>query len=210
MNQKSVECIMCSKSVKIRLIANHLANHHQIQENLQNFCKLQLKGQKKLKKALKKKEKETSCWKSSKGKRQSEKEKLLHKFEKCLQEQYLDIDVFNKMLMDVSFSYHKSRVTNKPMDYDDAIDMNMSESIEKKSSDNNLKLTINLKERKVISKTNPEDLQEKQKSASNLENKTSIKKQKSLKNPKFATSTPKPRARKVKANPSITARIRGA
>ena len=112
---------MCSKSVKIKLIANHLENVHKIEENLQNFCRLQLKGQKKLKKALKKKEKKDSCDKKYKGKRQSEKDKLLGKFEKCLQNQYLDIDVFNKMLMDVSMKYHQGRITNEPIEYDDVM-----------------------------------------------------------------------------------------
>merc|ERR1712133_196127 len=190
---QKVECIMCSKSVKIKIIANHLENVHKIEENLQNFCRLQLKGQKKLKKALK-----------NKGKRQSEKDKLLGKFEKCLQNQYLDIDVFNKMLMDVSMKYHQGRITNEPIEYDDAM-----KTQDVKHSDKNLKLTINLKEKKIVSKPNQEEIKE-GKENNTFQDRTNLKKKSALKHPKFATSTPKPRPKKIKANSNVTSRTKGS
>merc|ERR1712133_225935 len=201
---QKVECIMCSKSVKIKLIANHLENVHKIEENLQNFCRLQLKGQKKLKKALKKKERKDSCEKKYKGKRQSEKDKLLGKFEKCLQNQYLDIDVFNKMLMNVSMKYHKGRIKNEPIEYDDAM-----KTQDVKHSDKNLKLTINLKDKKIVSKPNQEEIKE-GKENNTFQDRTNLKKKSALKHPKFTTSTPKPGPKKIKANSNVTSRTKGS
>ena len=104
------------------------------------MCKLHLYGSKKFKKHLKKKEQLTE----GSRKRFSEKTKLLGRFEKAMQEQYCNMDVFTKMLMDVSMQYHGKRLgeditknDNKPSRDDPAL------------TPSSFKLKINLKEKKV-------------------------------------------------------------
>merc|ERR1712126_710801 len=141
-SQKSVQCMMCPKNLKVRLIANHLQNIHKIeQKSVLLFSKLQLKGYKKFNKVLKKKEKKSSCQRL-KEKRLSERTKLLNKFETCIQNQYLNEDLFSKLLLDVSLKYHQRRIANKPVDYDD-IKPQEEKKDKSENQNKNLSLIIN-------------------------------------------------------------------
>merc|ERR1712133_251764 len=202
-SQKSVQCIMCPKSLKVRLIANHLQNIHKIeQKRVLLFSKLQLKGYKKLNKVLQKKEKKSSCQRL-KEKRQSERTKLLNKFETCIQNQYLNEDLFSKLLLDVSLKYHQRRIANKPVDYDD-IKPQEEKKDKSENQDKNLSLIINLKEKRVLTKQKKENVEKSKVSDKTLK----VKKPRAPKLPKLATSTPEPRARKTKVISSINATAR--
>ena len=197
--------MMCSKTVKLRLLANHLENVHNIKEKkLKQFCKLHLHGSKKFKEHLKKERK----IEEQPRKRFSEKTQLLSRFQKSMQKQNLNMDVFTKMLMDVSMEYHGKRLGGDPRKencINDAVNV----------SSNTLKMKINLKEKKVIDTSLPippfkvvDDTFD-ESLLKTEENKRM--KQKPLKRlnksvgPKMRTSTPKPR----KNIPKVTSRSRG-
>merc|ERR1712133_269179 len=206
-SQKSVQCIMCPKSLKVRLIANHLQNVHKIeQKSVLLFSKLQLKVYKKFNKVLQKKEKKSSCQRL-KEKRQSERTKLLNKFETCIQNQYLNEDLFSKLLLDVSMKYHQRRITNRPMDYDD-IKPQEEKMDKRENQDKNLSLIINLKEKRVVTKQKKDIVDKSKVSDKTLKVKKPLKKPRAPKLPKLATSTPKPRARKTKVISSTNATAR--
>ena len=113
--------------------------------------------------------------------------------------------------MDVSMKYHQGRVTNEPIEYDDAIetqDVKITKDVERKHLDKSLRLTINLKEKKIVTEPNQEEIKQ-MKNNDAFKDKTSVKKQRGLKQPKFATSTPKHRPIKIKANSKVTSRTKG-
>ena len=197
--------MMCSKTVKLRLLANHLENVHNIKEKkLKQFCKLHLHGSKKFKEHLKKERKVEE----QPRKRFSEKTQLLSRFQKSMQEQNLNMDVFTKMLMDVSMEYHGKRLGGDPREekcINDAVNV----------SSNTLKMKINLKEKKVIDTSLPIPLSKVvddtfDESLLKTEENKRVK-QKPLKRlnksvgPKMRTSTPKPR----KNIPKVTSRSKG-
>ena len=184
---------MCSKNIRFRLLGNHLENVHKVEkQNLDVFCKMQISGLRTIEKSIKKKEK-----KIQKGlfgsHRPSEKSKLMEQFQKCLQSEYLNIDVFNKMLIDVSMEYHQKRLikeasNTKDVNHYDSIDKTLNETLnDSRQGSGDLKLTINLKEGKVI-KT-PQPTIKKRVSKIKAEKKTKT----TSMTPKMATSTPKPR-----------------
>ena len=209
-SKQSVQCIMCPKIIKIRLIANHLQNIHKIEhKSVLSFSKLQLGGHEKLNKVLKKKEKKSTCQRI-KEKRHSQRTNLLNKFETCIQNQYLNEDIFSKLLLDVSMKFHQNRqrIMNKPMGYDDSHhkDVKKDETIE---NDKNISLIINLKEKRVVTKQE-KDYLNKSKACGKID-KSNAKKHRARepKNLKPATSTPKTRARKPKNHTNATSRTRG-
>lgn len=208
-SKKSVQCMMCPQSIKTRLIGNHLQNIHKIeQKSLLSFSKLQLGGHEKLNKVLKKKEKKSSCQRI-KEKRLAERTNLLNKFETCIQNQYLNEDIFSKLLLDVSMKFHQNRqrIIKTPMNCDDIQHKDVKkDDIE---NDKNISLIINLKEKRVVTKQEQDALNKSKVSDKKLIDKSNVRKHRASKNPKPASSTPKSRARKPKNNTNATSRTRG-
>ena len=198
-DRRAVTCVMCTRTIKIKLLANHLSNVHRVEaDNLENFCKLQLFGYKTLTKVLKKKQNKKSSKKQLKvAKNISEKGRLQSKFERSIREQFFSMDVFSKMLMDVSREYHESRVTGGDMD-DDVINRSLeaakledSTEGEHNTSSGTLNFRINLKEQRMtqapLNKSMEESIIKTPLISSKIQKLTKTKK------PKMTTSTPKPR-----------------
>merc|ERR1712189_167936 len=170
-HKTSVSCQLCSKNIRIRLLGNHLENQHKIEkQNLDVFCKKELSGSTRI----------------------SEKSKLMEQFQKCLQSEYLNIDVFNKMLIDVSMEYHQKRLikeasNTKDVNHYDSIDKTLNETLNDSKQGSDLKLTINLKDR-TVTKT-PQPAIKKIESKIKAEKKTKT----TSMTPRMTTSTPKPR-----------------
>merc|ERR1712189_19514 len=171
-HKTSVSCQLCSKNIRIRLLGNHLENQHKIEkQNLDVFCKKELSGSTRI----------------------SEKSKLMEQFQKCLQSEYMNIDVFNKMLIDVSMEYHQKRLikeasNTKDVNHYDSIDKTLNETLNDSKQGSDLKLTINLKDR-TVTKT-PQPTSNKRESKIKAEKKTVSS---TSMTPRMTTSTPKPR-----------------
>lgn len=208
--KESLACMLCAKTVKLRILANHLQNVHNIEDSkLKQMCKLHLYGCKKFKKHLKKKEQLTE----GSRKRFSERTKLLSRFEKAMQEQYCNMDVFTKMLMDVSMQYHGKRLGE-----DTTKDENkLSSGDDLQLTPSSFKLKINLKEKKVenvvdsvLSKSFVPEIKEKKELENPILSKSLMTDLgKKVKKPRRAslmkTSTPKPKKNLAKA----TSRTKG-
>ena len=195
-HKTSVSCQLCSKNIRIRLLGNHLENVHKIEkQNLDVFCKMQLSGLRKIEKSIRKKEKKMKkkIQKELSGStRISEKSKLMEQFQKCLQSEYMNIDVFNKMLIDVSMEYHQKRLikeasNTKEVNHYDSIDKTLNKTLNDSKQGSDLKLTINLKDR-TVTKT-PQPTTKKIESKIKAEKKTKT----TSMTPRMTTSTPKPR-----------------
>ena len=149
---RTLKCKMCGLTIRTKILANHLENKHNVaRDNINKFCDIQFQNENK---ALKLNIIQTSTVKKDKKKVKSEKLKLKKRFQDSLRDQYLNMDVFTKMLMDVSFEYHEKRLDSpgEPQvrrDEPSAIDQ--KNPVNKQSGEkSDLKLRINLKEKKVI------------------------------------------------------------
>lgn len=145
---RTLKCLMCGLTIRTKILANHLENKHNIaRDNIKKFCDIQFQNEDR---ALKRNIFETSSVKKDKKKVKSEKLKLKKRFQDSLQDQKLNLDVFTKLLMDVSFEYHEKRVESAG-DLPVRSEENKSNPVQKPSQEkSDLKLRINLKEKKVI------------------------------------------------------------
>ena len=108
-SSKMVECIMCAKYLRVKLLGNHLMNQHKItHDRVAMVAKMHIN--KKIKKVVKKqmltkKLKMKNCYKKP-----MERSSLKKRFEDAIKDQYFSMDVFSKLLMDVSRDYHTSKI----------------------------------------------------------------------------------------------------
>merc|ERR1711874_899485 len=149
---RTLKCKMCSLTIRTKILANHLENKHNIaRDNLKKFCDIQFQNEDK---ALKLNISQTSTVKKDKKKVKSEKLKLKKRFQNSLRDQYMNMDVFTKMLMDVSFEYHEKRLDSprEPSERaDESSAIDETNPVKKQAGEkSDLKLRINLKEKKVI------------------------------------------------------------
>merc|ERR1719221_197910 len=149
---RTIKCKMCGLTIRTKILGNHLENKHNIaSDNIKKFCDIQFQNEDK---ALKLNINHTSTVKKDKKKVKSEKLKLKKRFQDSLRDQYLNMDVFTKMLMDVSFEYHEKRLDSpgEPLaGKDQPSARDQTNSVNKQSGEkSDLKLRINLKEKKVI------------------------------------------------------------
>jgi len=104
---KMVECMMCARPLRVKLLGNHLMNQHKVgpdqlglvaKWHLNKKC---LKLAKKVKIGTQKKVK--NC-----HKKPMKRSSLKKRFEDAMSGEYFGMDVFSKLLMDVSRDYHTS------------------------------------------------------------------------------------------------------
>merc|ERR1719219_1685992 len=101
---------MCGLTIRTKILANHLENKHNIaRDNIKRFCDIQFQNEDRV---LRQNIVQNSAVKKDKKKDKSEKRKLKKRFQDSLRDQYLNLDVFTKMLMDVSFEYHEKRLSS--------------------------------------------------------------------------------------------------
>ena len=146
---RSLKCLMCGLTIRTKILANHLENKHNIaRDNIKKFCDIQFKNEDRV---LKQNIIQNSNVKKNV---KSEKLKLKKRFKDSLRDQYLNLDVFTKMLMDVSFEYHEKRLDSpgEPAVGRDEPSLTEKQNPVGKQSEekSDLKLRINLKEKKVI------------------------------------------------------------
>jgi len=148
-DRRSVRCIMCGSTVRMKILANHLENKHSIAPaNIKRFCSIQMENETKV---LPQSSTPNHVKKSKdKKKDKSEKKKLKKRFQDSIRDQYLNLDVFTKMLMDVSFDYHEKRLSS-PGESQQALQSEEVKPLNKTPGGNpDLKIRINLKEKKVM------------------------------------------------------------
>ena len=148
---RSLKCKMCGLTVRTKILANHLENKHNIaRDNIKKFCEIQFQNEER---ALKRNFIQTSTVKKDDKKVKSEKFKLKKRFQDSLQDQKLNLDVFTKLLMDVSFEYHEKRLDSpaEPPSPVRRASTDKTNPVNKPSEEkSDLKFRINLKEQKVI------------------------------------------------------------
>ena len=152
-SSKMVDCIMCARTLRMRLLGNHLINQHKVQRDqvgtvarihLDKKCK---KVTKKLLKGTKKKFKMKNC-----QKKPMQRSSLKKRFEDAIRGQYFDMDVFSKLLIDVSRDYHMSKI-NRGIE-DQEIDKTFNDaSILNADYQGDLKFRINLSSQKMEKST---------------------------------------------------------
>ena len=145
---RCVHCLICGAEVRTKILANHLQNKHSVApDQITKFCSIQLERQ--TAKGLHQNS-SPGIVKKDKKKDKSEKRKLKKRFQDSLRDQYLNLDVFTKMLMDVSFEYHEKRLSS-PGEPEEVLKKEIKEEYDQHSSDkSDLKIRINLKEKKVM------------------------------------------------------------
>ena len=145
---RTLRCMMCGLTIRTKILANHLENKHNIaRDNVKKFCDIQFQNEDRV---LKQNIIQNATVKKDKKTVKSEKRKLKKRFQDSLRDQYLNLDVFTKMLMDVSFEYHEKRVESAG-DLPVRSEENKSNPVQKPSQEkSDLKLRINLKEKKVM------------------------------------------------------------
>ena len=157
--QRTVLCMMCGMEVRTKILANHFLNKHRITEGQVNrFCSIQLENhtpgvvvQQTLSHDVAKENKKTN---------KSEKLKLKKMFQDSLRDQYLNLDVFTKMLMDVSYEYHENRLGSTE-EAEAAAQSHKETEIKENSEDkSDLKIRINLKEKRVMEKKSKKKVKE--------------------------------------------------
>ena len=110
-SSKIVDCIMCARTLRVKILGNHLMNQHKVGRDqvgtvatmhLDKKCK---KAAKKLLKGTEEKFKVKNC-----HKKPMQRSSLKKRFEDAISSQYFDMDIFSKLLMDVSRDYHMSKI----------------------------------------------------------------------------------------------------
>ena len=157
--QRTVLCMMCGVEVRTKILANHFLNKHSIaQAQVNRFCSIQLENptpgvvvQQTLPLDVAEENKKTD---------KSEKLKLKQMFQDSLRDQYLNLDVFTKMLMDVSFEYHEKRLGSTE-EAEEAVQSHKEMKTKENSEDkSDLKIRINLKEKRVMEKKSKKKVKE--------------------------------------------------
>ena len=148
-----VDCIMCARSLRVKILGNHLMNQHKVGRDqvstvatmhMDKKCK---KATKKLLKGTQKKLKIKNC-----HKKPMERSSLKKRFEDAIRGQYLSMDIFSKLLMDVSRDYHMSKI-NRGIE-DQEIDKTFNDaSILNADYQGDLKFTINVSSQKMEKST---------------------------------------------------------
>ena len=149
---RTLKCLMCGLTIRTKILANHLENKHNIaRDNIKRFCDIQFQNEDRV---LRQNIVQNSAVKKDKKKVKSEKSKLKKRFQDSLRDQYLNLDVFTKMLMDVSFEYHEKRLDSPEetqVRRDEPPLNEKPKAVNKQSEEkSDLKLRINLKEKKVM------------------------------------------------------------
>ena len=155
-SSKMVDCIMCARTLRVKILGNHLMNQHKVGRDevaivasmhLDKKCK---KATKKLLKGTQKKLKVKNC-----HKKPMERSSLKKRFEDAIRGQYLNMDIFSKLLMDVSRDYHMSKI-NRGIE-DQEIDKTFNDaSIVNADYQGDLKFRINVSSHKM-EKSTPND-----------------------------------------------------
>ena len=110
-SSKIVDCIMCARTLRVKILGNHLMNQHKVGRDqvgtvatmhLDKKCK---KAAKKLLKGTEEKFKVKNC-----HKKPMQRSSLKKRFEDAISSQFFDMDIFSKLLMDVSRDYHMSKI----------------------------------------------------------------------------------------------------
>ena len=149
---RTLRCMMCGLTIRTKILANHLENKHNIaRDNVKKFCDIQFQNEDRV---LKQNIIQNATVKKDKKTVKSEKRKLKKRFQDSLRDQYLNLDVFTKMLMDVSFEYHEKRLDSPgepSVRREESFLSKEPNQVNKQSEEkSDLKLRINLKEKKVI------------------------------------------------------------
>ena len=99
---------MCEKILRVKLLGNHLMNQHNVSATqVGTVARMHLN--KKIKKVVKKQSASNKLKIKNCHKKPMERSSLKKRFEDAIQEQYFSMDVFSKLLMDVSRDYHSSK-----------------------------------------------------------------------------------------------------
>ena len=100
---------MCEKILRVKLLGNHLMNQHNVSATqVGTVARMHLN--KKIKKVVKKQSASKKLKIKNCHKKPMERSSLKKRFEDAIQEQYFSMDVFSKLLMDVSRDYHSSKI----------------------------------------------------------------------------------------------------
>ena len=106
---QSTSCFMCEKILRVKLLGNHLMNQHNVSATqVGTVARMHLN--KKIKKVVKKQSASKKLKIKNCHKKPMERSSLKKRFEDAIQEQYFSMDVFSKLLMDVSRDYHSSKI----------------------------------------------------------------------------------------------------
>ena len=213
---------MCEKILRVKLLGNHLMNQHNVSATqVGTVARMHLN--KKIKKVVKKQSASKKLKIKNCHKKPMERSSLKKRFEDAIQEQYFSMDVFSKLLMDVSRDYHSSKFNRGIEDEQIEKTFNDASILNESNADyrGDLRFKINVSSQKVekvegsdTSKLLDESLIQKGLfSTINLNEscflpgqntntkQTNVSKLKASKAMKLKTSTPKPRktvARKIK------------
>ena len=141
---------MCEKILRVKLLGNHLMNQHNVSATqVGTVARMHLN--KKIKKVVKKQSASKKLKIKNCHKKPMERSSLKKRFEDAIQEQYFSMDVFSKLLMDVSRDYHSSKINRGIEDeqiektFNDASILNESHADYK----GNLRFKINVSSQKV-------------------------------------------------------------
>ena len=141
---------MCAKILRVRLLGNHLMNQHAVKKDQVGMV-ARIHLNKKIKKVVKKQSGPKKLKMKNCHKKPMERSSLKKRFEDAIQEQYFSMDVFSKLLMDVSRDYHSSKINRGIEDeqiektFNDASILNESNADYK----GNLRFKINVSSQKV-------------------------------------------------------------
>lgn len=108
-SSKMVECFMCAKDLRVKLLGNHLMNQHKVEYHKVGMV-ARMHINKKFKKVIKKQSGSKKLKMKNCHKKPMERSSLKKRFEDAIRDQYLSMDVFSKLLMDVSRDYHSSKI----------------------------------------------------------------------------------------------------
>lgn len=142
-----VDCIMCARNLRVRILGNHLLNQHKVgqdQVGLLATMHLDKKCKKVAKKLMVTEEKIKVKMCHKKPMKRASLKKL---FESSISRQTFNMDVFSKLLMDVSREYHTSNINRE-----------IEETLNDASVDNgdykgDLKFRINVSSQKIEKST---------------------------------------------------------
>ena len=145
-----VDCIMCAKNLRVRLLGNHLENQHNIEHSRVGLV-ARMHVNKKIKKVVKKQMLPKKLKMKNCHKKPMERSSLKKRFEDAIKDQYFSMDVFSKLLMDVSRDYHTSKINRGIEDQDVEKTFHDASVLNDSSADykGDLKFKINVSSQKV-------------------------------------------------------------